>query len=108
MKKLNGLTNPVTGLDGQPITNQVGPNSDGVSILVPETVGHMLANTLARAQSSDSVLAMMIAMRIYKEDSVNLEDAEFVLVQEAINKDQLLTNLGKAALVTTLNRATEE
>ena len=94
MKKLNSLTNPLTGLDGQPIGE--------------ETVGKMLANVLARAQSADSVRAMMIAMEIHGAKSVDLEDADFALVQEAVDKDQMLTNLGKAALLTALNGAKEK
>jgi len=91
MKKLNSLTNPLTGLDGQPIGE--------------ETVGKMMANVLARAQSADSVRAMMIAMEIHGQKSVDLEDADFALVQEAVDKDQMLTNLGKAALLTALTGA---
>jgi len=94
MKKLNSLTNPLTGLDGQPIGE--------------ETVGKMMANVLARAQSADSVRAMMIAMEIHGQKSVDLEDADFALVQEAVDKDQMLTNLGKAALLTALNGAKEK
>ena len=94
MKKLNSLTNPLTGLDGQPIGE--------------ETVGKMMANVLARAQSADSVRAMMIAMEIHGAKSVDLEDADFALVQEAVDKDQMLTNLGKAALLTALNGAKEK
>ena len=94
MKKLNSLTNPLTGLDGQPIGE--------------ETVGKMMANVLARAQSADSVRAMMIAMEIEGAKSVDLEDADFALVQEAVDKDQMLTNLGKAALLTALNGAKEK
>ena len=105
MKKLNSLTNPITGLDGQPIVNPVGTNPDGTPILVPETVGRMMANVLARAQSADSVRAMMIAMQIHGAKSVDLEDADFALVQEAVEKDAMLTNLGKAVLLTALNGA---
>lgn len=108
MKKLNNLTNSITGLDGQPIVNQVGINPDGTPILVPETVGRMMANVLARAQSNDSVKAMMIAMQIHGAKAVELEDADFALVQEAVDKDQLLTNLGKAALLTALTGAQEK
>ena len=108
MRKLNSLTNAVTGLDGQPIVNQVGVNPDGAPILVPETVGRMMANVLARGQSADSVKAMMIAMQIHGSTSVELEDADFALVQEAVAKDQMLTNLGKAALLTALNGAQEK
>lgn len=108
MKKLNGLTNPVTGLDGQPIVNQVGAHPDGTPILVPETVGRMMANVLARGQSNDPVKAMMIAMQIYGTKAVELEDADFALVKEAVDGDKLLTNLGKAALLTALNSAKEK
>ena len=108
MKKLNGLTNPVTGLDGQPIVNQVGEHPDGTPILVPETAGRMMANVLARGQSNDPIKAMMVAMQIHGAKAVELEDADFALVQEAVDKDQLLTNLGKAALLTVLNGAKEK
>ena len=108
MKKLNSLTNPIVGLDGEPVMTQVGTNPDGIPVLVPETVGRMLANVLARGQSSDAVKAMMIAMEIHGQKSVDLEDADFALVQEAVDKDQMLTNLGKAALLTALNGAKEK
>lgn len=94
MKKLTGLTKPVDDLDGNPIPG--------------ETVGKMMANVLARAQSDDPVRAMMIAMQIYKEKSVDLEDADFALVHETVNTDRLLTNLGRAALLTALNGAIEK
>ena len=91
---MNSLTNLITGLDGLPIGE--------------ETIGKMMANVLARAQSSDSVRAMMLAMEIHGAKAVDLEDADFALVQEAVDKDTLLTNLGKAALVTALNGAKEK
>jgi len=50
----------------------------------------------------------MIAMQIHGVKSTELEDADFALVQEAVDKDQLLTNLGKAALLTVLNGAKEK
>ena len=105
MKKLNSLTNPLLGLDGQPLMNQVGTRPDGTPILVPETIGKTLANVLARGQSSDAVQAMMIAMRVHSEKSVDLEDADFALVREAVTKDTMLTNLGRAALLTALDGA---
>ena len=108
MKKLNSLTNPITGLDGQPIVNQVGVRTDGTPILVPETVGRMMANVLARAQSDDPVKAMMVAMEIHGAKSVDLEDADFALVQEAVGEDKLLTNLGKAVLLKALGEAKEK
>jgi len=108
LKKLNSLTNPVLALGGEPIMNSVGTNPDGTPILVPETVGRMMANVLARAQSADPVKAMMIAMQIHGAKAVEIEDADFALVQEAVEKDQLLTNLGKAALLTALNGAKEK
>lgn len=97
MKKLNSLTNPILGLDGLPISDEVGI----------QTVGRMMANVVARGQSTDSVRAMMLAMRIHSEKSVDLEDADFDLVKEAVEKDQMLTNLGKAVLVTALNGVKE-
>jgi len=97
VKKLNSLTNPILGLDGLPISDEVGI----------QTVGRMMANVVARGQSTDSVRAMMLAMRIHSEKSVDLEDADFDLVKEAVEKDQMLTNLGKAVLVTALNGVKE-
>jgi len=93
VRKLNSLTNLITGLDGLPIGE--------------ETIGKMMANVLARAQSSDSVRAMMLAMEIHGAKAVDLEDADFALVKETVDKDGLLTNLGKAALLTVLNGAKE-
>jgi len=104
VKKLNSLTNPLLGLDGQPLMNEVR-TPDGRPILVPETVGKTLANVLARGQSSDAVQAMMIAMRVHSEKSVDLEEADFALVREAVIKDTMLTNLGRAALLTALDGA---
>ena len=108
MKKFNSLTNPIAGLDGEPVMTQVGTNPDGMPVLVPETVGRMLANVLARGQSADPVKAMMIAMQIHGAKSVDLEEADFALVKETVDKDQMLTNLGKAVLLTALNGATEK
>jgi len=116
MKKLNSLTNLVIGLDGQPIVNQVGVHPDGKPILVPETVGRMMANVVARQQANrpphlppiDSVRTMMIAMQIHGVKSTELEDADFALVQGAVDTDPQLTVLGKAALLTALNGAKEK
>ena len=118
MKKLNNLTNPILGLDGKPIMNQVGTSPKGTPILVAETIGKMMANVLARApggdlraqaqagaQPNDPVKMMMLAMRIHGEKAVDLEDADFELVKEAVDKDQLLTNLGKAVLLNALSGA---
>ena len=99
MKKLNGLTKPIEGLDGELIIVGGTPEKP-----VHETVGRMMSSVLARAQSDDPVKAMMIAMEIHGAESVDLEDANFALVKEAVDKDQMLTNLGKAALLTVLNR----
>jgi len=95
LKKLNSLQNPVLGLDGKPILDEIGI----------QTTGRMLANVISRAQSADPVRAMMLAMRIHSEKAVDLEDADFTLVKEAVDKDQLLTNLGKAVLLNALNGA---
>jgi len=98
MKKLNSLTNPITGLDGAPIMDEIGV----------QTVGRMLANVLARGQSADPVKAMMVAMQIHSQKSVDLEEAEFAFVKEAVEKDVMLTNLGKAAMLTALDGAKEK
>ena len=65
-------------------------------------------DVLARAQSADPVKAMMLAMEIHGTKSVDLEEADFALVQEAVDQDKLLTNLGKAALLTALSGAKEK
>jgi len=108
MKKLNSLTNAVTDLDGTPLGNQVGVKPDGTPIIIEETIGKMLAKVLARGQSADPVKAMMLAMEIHGTKSVDLEEADFALVQEAVDQDKLLTNLGKAALLTALSGAKEK
>lgn len=102
MKTLNNLKDSMLGLDGEPIVYQVG------NAVKPETLGRMMANVLARAQSNDPVKAMMVAMQIHGAKSVTLEDADFTLVKEAADKDTQLTNLGKAALLTALNGAKEK
>ena len=103
MRKLNSLDNPVTGLDGEPII--VGGTLEKP---VYETVGRMMANVLARAQSEDAVRAWMLAQEIYKAKTLDIEDADFALVQEAVDGDKMLTNLGRAALLTALNGAKDK
>lgn len=103
MKKLAGLAANVLGLDGVPIIVGGTPEKP-----VYETVGRMIANVLARGQSDDPVRAMMVALEIHSSKAVDLEDADFELVTESVNKDQLLTNLGKAACLKALNGATSK
>ena len=113
MKKLNSLASPFLGLDGQPILNQVGTNPDGTPIFSgPEITGKMLANVLARgqAEAKDAVRAWMIAQQIYsaadsEDGSLSLEEADFSLVQEAVDRDPKLSNMGRAVLLTALNGA---
>lgn len=100
MKKLAGLNARITGLDGE-----AAPTGGTPEEPTYETVGRMLANVLARGQSEDAVKAMMLAMEIYGAKTLELEDADFNLVQAAVDSDTALTNLGKAALLNVLNDA---
>ncbi len=107
MKILNSLTDPLKGIDGSAILYQAG-EKDGQPILKAETAGRMLANLLARGQSEDAVRAMVVAMELHGKAKVELEDADFSMIQKAVTADTQLTNLGRAACLTALSNAKEK
>ena len=95
MKKLVGLSKSVLNLDGKPLVEVDG------SVV---TVGSILANSLARGNSQEPARAMAIALKIYKaEGDLEIEDADFALVESTLVADQLINNMAKAATLAVLN-----
>jgi len=89
---LNGLSNLLLGLDGEPLRDA---NEQTIALKA------VIANTLARGQSPEPARAMAVALQIYNADSsVKLEDADFAMAREAVEKDELLHNMAKAAALT--------
>ena len=96
MRKLTGLSEEVCGLDGTALIE------NGRVI----TVGFLIANALARGASAEPIRAMDIALRVYNADGVlELEDADFALAREAVEKDTLMSNLAKAPTLKFLTKA---
>ena len=77
---MNSLTNPLLSLEGAEIRDELG---------TVQTVGKMLANVLARAQSADAVRAMMVAMQIHSNKSVDLEEADYALILHVDARDSV-------------------
>jgi len=95
MKTLRGLDRPLLDLAGRPIIE------DGS---VPVQIGTLAANVIARAQSPDAIRAMDIAFRVYKcPKSLEIEDADYAVLEEAVKKDVPLTNLARAQILHVLN-----
>lgn len=95
MKRVAGLNETLCNLDGSALTE------NGRTF----TIGYLVATAIARGGGDDPVRAMDIALRIYNaEDSVDLEDADFALAQQLVQKDAM-TNLAKAAVLTALQNA---
>lgn len=122
MKTLPGLDEPLRTLDGQVAveTDGLGPgiaqrvalHPDGhCEVLMMRPNGEiaavkaqpirarsLIANSLARAQSTDPVRAMEVALKIHKaKRTLELDDADVDLAKEAVLADQALTNIAKAA-----------
>lgn len=95
-KTLFGLDKAITGLDGRPLVEP-----DGAPV-IPRT---LLANALARGQShGQEARAMDVALRVYNaKDSIELEDADYVLLKQAVEQDQILNNLAKTAALAVLD-----
>lgn len=90
MKELIGINEPVRGLDG----NLVLETPEGP----PITPKLLIAGALARGQApGQEIRAMDLALRIFNADGVlELEDVDFNLAKEMVEKDQTLNNMAKA------------
>ena len=103
MKKIAGLDDLLCGLDGKPALD--GDERTPLNERRPVTIGHLIANVLAGSQSAEPARAMSIAMRLYAgPGDLELEDADYTLVHEAI-KSAPLANISKAAALAVLDGA---
>ena len=97
MKKLANLSAVLMDLDGiRPL------RPDGSTIL---TIRSALAQCVGRAQSSDPVHAMSVALSLHnlKKDTLEMEDADFKLLKECVAADPGYTNIIKGPLVQCLD-----
>ena len=94
MKTLIGLSKPVLNLDGESLR-------EGIKEI---TVGSIIANSLARGSSAEPVRAMDVALKIHNaEGDIELEDADFALIEQAVQEDRLINNMAKAAALVILS-----
>ncbi len=101
MKTLTGLNTTLKDLDG------LRPVVDGAQVL---PMRKALATCLSRTQAKDPIAVMDIALRLYRpqdgdgSDQLELEDAEFKLLQQAV-EEYPYNNLIKAQLQLCLKKA---
>lgn len=100
-KILSNLSKPITGLDGKTIVEVDGRTT--------VSAGKLIANALAGGQSSEPARAMDVALKIYNaSNEITLEEADFAMVKDAIDKNQGFSNLAKAAVLEVLNGAKDK
>lgn len=103
MKQITGLDGFLSGLDGRAVLD--GDERSPPNERRPVTIGRLIANVLAGGQSAEPARAMSIAMRLYAcPGDIELEDADYALVLEAIQSAQL-ANISKAAALAVLDGA---
>ena len=94
MRTLKGLDKLLTDLEGRPLVEQ-----DGSTVAVKTIV----ANAIARGSSEEPARAMAVAMDIYKSNGeVEIEDADFALIEKAVKEDTMMNNMAKAAALSIL------
>lgn len=94
MKKLTGLNEGILNLDGQNLLD-----GDGKKVVIKT----IIANVLARGSSQEPARVMDLALKIYNaKDEIEIEDNDLTLIKEAIEKDQLMNNIAKAATLKVL------
>ena len=97
MKTLTGLSKPALALDGQPLIDQDGK---------PSLIKGIIANCIARGQSKDPMRARDVALKFYHSNNkLEMDDADVELARAAVQDDQVLNNMGKAAAITVLDEA---
>ncbi len=99
MKTLKKINAPLTDLDGiRPLV------AEGGRVV---TLRFALAQCLGRAQSTDPIHAMAIALNLHnlKEDDLELEEADFNLLKASVSADMGYTNLIKGPLLQCLSDA---
>jgi len=103
MKTLAGLSKPVLNLDGEPLRQPDRVVGDKLVEGEKITVGSIIANSLARGSSVDSVRAMDVALKIHNaKGTIELEDADFALMEQAVKEDRTINNMAKAAALRVL------
>ena len=95
-RTIKNLETVIRDLNGSPLGGEEAPI----------TVGSVISNSIARGQSAEPARAMKVALSIYEAtDSVALEDADFALAKKAVEADQVLNNMAKAAALETFEDA---
>jgi len=98
MKTLTGLSKPVLNPAGEPLRQPDRVVGDKVVEGEKLTVGSVIASCLGRGSSGDPVRAMDVAIKIHNaKDNLELEDADFAEVLQAVKDDRTLNNMAKAA-----------
>lgn len=99
MKNLTKLQEPVLGLEG-------GPIAEAGKVITPAVI---IGNSLMRSQAQDAIRADELAREIYHSSGSRflIEDTDWQMALDAVNDDQLLTTLAKAAALRVLNGAVD-
>ena len=99
MKTITGLTKQVQTLDGQPI-------EEGGRPVTPATI---IGNSLAATACATPIRAIDLGIKLIALNGtgrMEVDDADYQMMVDAINGNQSLTNLGKAAALRVLEAAT--
>ncbi len=99
MKKITNLSAVLMDMDGiRPL------KPDGSNLL---TIRSALAQCLGRAQSPNPIQAMVVALSLHntRENTLELEDADFNLLKECVSVDRGYTNIIKGPLIQCLDAA---
>lgn len=100
MRTITGLTTPVTDMNGQIL-------AEG---LRPVTPASIIANSLARTACDTPIRAIDLGLKLIALNGtgkMEVDDADYAMMVDAVNKDQMLTNLGKASALRVLEAKAE-
>jgi len=98
MKTITELTKPVLTLDGQPIVEGGRP----------VTAATIIGNSLAATACATPIRAIDLGIKLIALNGtgrMDVDDADYQMMVDAINGNQSLTNLGKAAALRVLEGA---
>ncbi|KKL81892.1 hypothetical protein LCGC14_1990230 [marine sediment metagenome] len=95
-RTIKNLDTIICDLAGDPLRGTDGPIA----------VRSVISNSIARGHSDEPARAMKVALSIYEaKKTVTLEDSDFKLAKGAVEADQVLNNMAKAAAFAALEAA---
>ncbi len=103
MKILKGLNKKILSLYGKPLRLTTESKEDA-------RVKNIIALSLAvQKQTASAVRALQIAFKIRdSKDTLELEDADFLMVKNAVEQDKGLTNLLAAQVLEVLDKTLDK